>query len=123
MQTQGVIKTHICKRDNPWQGLSLERIYGNCLEGAGLFLPNKGYARIDKRISPEIGDLVWCNKIAGQIAGYIKQVKSIDKDSITVGTNYLDSSKDYTFVAEEILGVVTEVYDAILGKLIWRRPI
>jgi hypothetical protein len=69
----------------------------------------------------KVGDFVHCNKIAGSISSYIKQVKEINGDSVIVGTAYLDSSKDFTFEAAEILGVVTEVYDAMWKDRVYKR--
>lgn len=93
----------------------LRQIHGNCLERLGVMNEGGGYAIIDCNAQPREGDIVHCSEIPGQINGVLKQVKEINGDSIIVGTAYNDKSKDYTFEAAEIYGVVTETYGAIFG--------
>jgi hypothetical protein len=96
-------------------------IYGDCLEKAGLRIPNRGQAIIDCSISPKVGDLVHCDNHLGTIHGFIKQVKEIKDEVIIVGTAYADESRDYTFEASVIYGVVTEVFDKVFGKQVYCR--
>lgn len=91
----------------------IERIYGDCLERIGIRnLGGDGYAIVDKNIVPEVGDIVHCMKPQQNVGGYIKQVKRIEGGTITVGTAYLDETRDYEFEAGEIIGVVVETYGA-----------
>lgn len=113
-------KTHICRAKDEESRYVLEKIYGDCLEKAGLYIPNKGYAIIDKNATIKIGDLVHCSKVSGQIGGYIKQVKELG-ETVIVGTNYLDESRNFTFEAAEIFGVVKEVYCRFSGKRVFVR--
>ena len=98
-----------------------EYIYGDCLEAAGLKIPNRAIAIIDQGAALRIGDFVHCSRVTGEIGGYIKQIKEINGDSIIVGTAYIDSTKDYTFEAAEIYGVVTEAYDKVWHDRIYKR--
>ena len=107
--------TIICNNKPEDKRFNMRRIYGDCLEGAGLCIPNDGYAIIDANAEVRVGDLVHCTNISGAVNSYIKQVKKIDGDSIYVETNYLEKSKNFGFEAAEILGVVKEVYDKIFG--------
>lgn len=113
--------THICRSKDKCDRYRLERISGDCLEGAGLRMIYGGYARVDRNAKYKIGDLVHCNKIAGQIGGYIKQIKSIEPDKVIVTTNYTDVSRNFEFQPEELLGAVTEVYCRVTGKLLYKR--
>ena len=112
--------THIFKprKGREWV---FAQIYGNCLERAGLHIPNKAFAIIHQGGKFKAGDFVHCTKVAGQIGGYIKQVKEINGDTVIVGTAYTDSTKDFSFEAAEILGVVTEVYDALWHDRVYKR--
>ena len=100
---------------------TLENIYGDCLEKAGLKIPHGGYAIIDCSIAPRIGDLVHCDNEIGTIHGFIKQVKEFRGDTVVVGTAYEDASRDYTFEASTIYGVVTEVFCKLWRKRIYCR--
>lgn len=99
---------------------TIECLYGDCLEGAGLFIPNEGIAVVDHTIKPRVGDLVICQKHRDAMNAFCKQVKSIG-DVVTVGTCYLDKSKDFTFDAEVISGVVVQVFDKLFHSLIYER--
>lgn len=99
----------------------LRRIAGDCLEKAGLEIPHGGYAIIDCSITPKVGDLVFCNNWNGTVHGFIKQVKAFDGDTVIVGTSYVDESKDYTFEASEIYGVVTEVFCKLWNNQVYCR--
>lgn len=100
---------------------SLRLIGGDCLEKAGLVIPHDGYAIIDRSIPPRVGDLVHCNDAFATINGYIKQVKEFQGDTVIVGTAYEDESKDFTFEAAEIYGVVTEVFCRLWSKQVYCR--
>ena len=112
--------THIFKpkKEREWV---IEHIYGDCLERAGLCIPHKAFAIIHQGGKFKVGDFVHCTKIAGALSSYIKQVKEINGDTVIVGTAYVDSSKDYSFEAGEIFGVVTEVYDAFWHGRVYKR--
>ena len=115
--------THICK-DKTNRGANrfyLESIHGDCLEGAGLFIPYGGYAIIDRNAKYKVGDLVHCNKISGQIGGYLKQLKLIEPNYAIVTTNYTDTSRNFEFQPEELLGVVIMVFDKLTGQQIYCR--
>lgn len=93
----------------------MERYYihpvkGDCLERLGILNRGGGYAIVDKTKKPKVGDVVHCLLGGGNVLSYIKQVKRIDESGVTVGTAYLDPSKDYEAIATEILGVVVETY-------------
>lgn len=91
----------------------IKMIYGDCLERIGIKnLGGGGYAIVDKNIVPEVGDIVHCMKPHQNVGGYLKQVKRIEGGTITVGTAYLDETRDYEFEAGEIIGVVVETYGA-----------
>lgn len=115
-----VHKTVILKETNKDKRFVMESVYGDCLEKAGLIIPWEGKAIIDKNTTLKVGDLVHCTRVAGQLGGYIKQVKEIGED-VLVGTAYLDESKDFTFLAAEILGVVKEVYCKARGCRVYVR--
>lgn len=99
----------------------LKSIHGDCLERVGLVIPCKGRAIIDRSIKPKVGDLVHCNNRIITISGFIKQVKEFKGDTVIVGTAYMDESKDFTFEASEIYGVVTEVFCKATGKQVYLR--
>lgn len=42
-------------------------------------------------------------------------------DTVIVGTSYIDESKDFTFEASEIYGVVTEVFCKLWNKQVYCR--
>lgn len=104
---------------NKRQARRLESICGDCLEKAGLHIPHGGYAIIDCSISPKVGDLVHCDNRFGTIHGFIKQVKGFRGETVIVGTAYEDESKDYTFEASVIYGVVTEAFCKLWGKQVY----
>ena len=98
-----------------------KEVYGDCLEAAGLRIPNCGIAIIHRGARLRVGDLVHCTKISGALSSYIKQVKEIRGDSVIVGTAYTDPSRDFTFEAAEILGVVDSVFDKLYGYRVYVR--
>lgn len=112
---------HVSKRP-PKKRFFIKPIYGDCLEKLGVRNEGGGYAVIDANATVRVGDLVFCSKVLGQIGGYIKQVKEINGDSVIVGTAYLDESKDFTFVAAEIMGTVLETYGKTWGWREYVRP-
>ena len=101
----------------------LQNIYGDCLEKAGLKIPHEAYAIIDCSISPKVGDLVWCDNYLGTIYGFIKQVKEFKGDTVIVGTAYEDESRDFTFEASVIYGVVTEAFCKLWHKQVYCRDV
>ena len=114
--------TPIMRRDDPKERFVLEQIYGDCLEGAGLSIPHGGFAVIDRGTNLRVGDLVHCGRLSGAIPGCIKQVQAILPDgTVRVGTAYLDKSRDISFDAGEIYGVVKEVYCKAWRKRVWWR--
>ena len=82
-------------------------------------IPDGAIAVIDKNAKPEIGDLVHCNDAIITINGYIKQVKEIG-NVIKVGTCYKDKSKDFSFDALEMYGVVLMVIDYD-GNIVYQK--
>ena len=96
--------------------------YGDCLEGIGIVMPNKGIAVIDRNAMPQVGDVVHCTRNLGTITSYLKRVERIDGD-ITVGTCYIEKSRDFSFAACEIFGVLLQVLDRETGAVIWEKPI
>ena len=114
--------THICRKVPQNKRFHLRPIHGNCLEKLGIRNEGGGYAIIDSNATAKVGDVVFCCKISGQIGGYIKQIKEINGDSIIVGTAYCDESKDFTFEAEELRGVVIETYGKLWGTREYVRP-
>ena len=114
-----VKKTFFCREKDNSHRIKLERIYGKCLEGAGLIIPNKAVAVIDKNATPRVGDLVHCNDAIITINGYIKQVLELG-EVIKVGTCYKDKSKDFSFDALEMYGVVLVVIDYD-GNIVYQR--
>lgn len=100
---------------------TLHRINGDCLEKAGLHMPHGAYAIVDCSISPKVGDLVHCDNHLGTIHGFIKQVKEFRGDTVIVGTQYEDESRDYTFEASVIYGVVTEAFCKLWCKQVYCR--
>ncbi len=93
------------------------RTYGDCLEARGI--PNPAYVVVDRALTPKIGDLVHCTRSPGTINSYIKEVREVG-DDIIVGTRYLDSNRDYTFAAAELLGTVIIAKD-IEGHVVYKR--
>ena len=57
----------------------------------------------------------------GTCHGFIKQIKEFGDDYVIVGTSYLDESKDFTFEAYTIYGVITEAFDKLSGKRVYCR--
>ncbi|MBE6555534.1 MAG: hypothetical protein E7663_04800 [Ruminococcaceae bacterium] len=100
----------------------VEYLHGDCLEGAGLFIPNGGIAVIDCTLTPRVGDFVICGKHRDTLDRYCKQVKSIG-ECVVVGTAYLDRAKDFTFEAQVVSGVVVQVFDRLFHSLCYERPI
>lgn len=98
------------------------QIHGECLERVGLKIPYGANAIIDCSITPKVGDLVHCDNEFGTVWGFIKQVKEIRGDTVIVGTAYMDESRDYTFEASVIYGVVTEAFCKVRGNRIYCRP-
>ena len=76
---------------------------------------------MDCSITPRVGDLVHCDNHIGTIHGFIKQIKEIRDDFVIVGTSYMDESKDFTFEAYTIYGVVTEAFCKMFGKRVYCR--
>lgn len=107
--------------DNHKGARSLHHIRGDCLERAGLRIPHGALAIIDCSITPQIGDLVHCDNEFGTIHGYIKQVKEFRGETIIVGTAYEDESRDYTFEASVIYGVLTEAFCGLWRKQVYCR--
>lgn len=99
----------------------LHPIKGECLEKVGLKIPHGAFAIIDCSISPQVGDLEHCDNAFGTIHGFIKQVKEIKGDTVIVGTSYIDESKDFTFEASVIYGVVTEAFCKLWNKQVYCR--
>ena len=98
-----------------------EYIHGDCLEKAGLIIPDGAYAIIRQGLDIKVGDLVHCSKCLGEIPGMIKQVKNIENGVITVGTAYHDPLRDFSFDAAEVYGVVTEVFSKLWHKRVYER--
>lgn len=113
--------TIICKSKTASKRHTIEPIYGDCLERAGLHIPHGGMAIIRQGLKIKVGDLVHCSRILGEIPGMIKQVQSIVDGTITVGSAYLDRTRDFTFEAVEIYGVVTEVFDKVWHSRVYDR--
>lgn len=114
--------TYLCQGNIDSERYRMHGIYGDCLEKAGICMPKGAIALVDRNAEIEVGDLVICSRVVGQILGFIKQVKEINDDSIIVGTAYRDPSKDFSFEAAEIMGVVKEVYRKDTEKRIYVRP-
>lgn len=76
------MKTRIYTPSDRKTARTLEAIYGDCLEKAGLNIPHKAYAIIDCSIAPKVGDLVHCNNSHGTVSGFIKQVKLLKKKEV-----------------------------------------
>ena len=115
------MKTDIYTPDRRKSPREMEYIRGICLEKAGLIIPHGGIAIIDCSITPQIGDIVHCDNYLGTAQGFIKQIKEFRDDFIIVGTSYMDESKDFTFEAYTIYGVVTEVFHKHSGKRVYCR--
>lgn len=109
--------THVCRAKNEARRFEEHKCTGDCLEAVGF--PVEGIVLIDRMIDFQPGDLVWCTKCAGSINSYIKQVQVVGADVI-VGTRYRDPARDFTFNAEEILGVVVRCFDEDRNVL-WER--
>ena len=111
------MKTYISKAKDEHRRFEERRCTGDCLEAVGV--PPKCTVLIDRMIDFKVGDLVWCNKHAGAINSYIKQVFETG-EQVLVGTRYADPTRDFSFVAEEILGVVVCCMDKD-RKIVWER--
>jgi len=98
--------------------IETQRFRGDCLENAGF--PVSGRATIDRNAPIRIGDIVWCTRHCGTINTYLKKVRRIDADAVTVGTCYADPSRDFDFTAAEIFGVVLRATDDG-GVVRWER--
>lgn len=98
----------------------LLKVYGDCLEGIGISAPRMAIR--DKSLPVKVGDIVHCDRDINIVESYIKRVKSYDPktNKFTVGTCYVDSSRDFTFVPDVIHGVITEIYDGD-GFLVYER--
>lgn len=116
------MKTRIYTTDKRNPPRKMEHITGDCLENAGLRIPNGANAIIDCSITPKVGDLVHCDNEFGTIHGFIKQVKEFRGETVIVGTAYADESMDYTFEASVIYGVLTEAFCKVWGKRVYCRP-
>lgn len=114
--------TYLCNGKEENERFRMHGIYGRCLEKAGICIPEGAIATVDMNAEIEVGDLVICSRMTGQVIPYIKKVKEINGDSIIVGTAYLDRSRDFTFEAAEISGVVKEIYRKDTCKRIYVRP-
>lgn len=99
----------------------IKEVYGDCLQAVGVKSYNS-LAIIDGFTTPKIGDIVHCAPPGVNISSYLKQIKDIKDGVYIVGTAYLDSSRDYTFEAGEIYGVVIETYGKISGYREYVRP-
>ena len=114
--------TYLSKVKDEKERYKLETIHGDCLEGAVFYIPDGAYAIIDRNAEIRVGDFVHCGRITGPVFTHIKQVKEIKGSSVIVGTCYSDKSKDFTFEAAEIMGVVKEIYCKLTGKRKYVRP-
>ena len=111
--------TFISCSDSPKHRHRIKHYNGTCLEKLGL--SGKGHAIIFQTAKIKVGDVVYCSRTAGQIGGYLKQVKEINGDSIIVGTACFDDAKNFQFEAAEIFGVVLETYDSFFGHREYKR--
>ena len=109
-----------CRAEDPRKRIVKHNCYGECLEGSGRVMPNGGIAVIDRNGKPQVGDVVHCTRNAGTLTSYLKRVESIDSE-ITVGTRYIDASRDFSFIAREIFGVLLQVLDRETGAVIWEK--
>ncbi len=114
--------TYLCQGREDSERFRMINCHGDCLEKAGIHMPAGAIATFDSNAEIEVGDLVICSRITGGVQPYIKIVKEKNDDSVIVGTAYLDPSKDFTFEAAEIMGVVKEIYRKDTGKRIYARP-
>ena len=115
------MKTDIYTPDRRKSPRKMEYIHGQCLEKAGLIIPHGAIAIVDCSVTPRLGDLVHCDNHIGTIQGFIKQIKEFTDDFVIVGTSYIDESKDFTFEAYTIYGVITEAFDKLSGKRVYCR--
>lgn len=99
----------------------LKQCRGDCLEGMGIRNPH--WLVTDDDITPKVGDLVHCARDANFLNQYVKVVLSYDEETgkYTVGSRYADPSRDFTFIAEEILGVVILMFDGDKRQVYERR--
>lgn len=115
------MKTDIYTPDRRKSPRKAEYIRGQCLENAGLIIPHGAIAIVDCSITPKVGDLVHCDNYLGTCQGFIKQIKELRDDFVIVGTSYVDESRDFTFEAYTIYGVITEAFDKLSGKRVYCR--
>lgn len=115
------MKTDIYTPERRKSPRKAEYIFGECLEKAGLIIPHGAIAIVDCSITPRVGDLVHCDNYLGTCQGMIKQIKEFGDDFVIVGTSYMDESKDITFEAYTIYGVITEAFDKLSGKRVYYR--
>lgn len=113
--------TYICKTENEKKRFYIERFCGDCLYRLGIHASDGGYAVIDRNADFRVGDVVECTMHLGMNNSFLKQVKEINGDSVTVGTAYADASRDFTFEAAEIYGVVLETYERPHGFREYKR--
>ena len=113
--------TYRSTNKNPKRRFYLKDIYGDCLERRGIRNIGGGYAIIDRDAEIRIGDIVHCSKCTGSLNTMLKEVKAINGDTVTVGTAYADKSKNFTFEAAEIYGVVMETYGKLSGFREYKR--
>lgn len=111
------IDCHFCQASRYDRMITEEQICGDCLEDIGVVIPKGGIAVVDRTIFPRVGDLVICCRKVGSLNEYLKQVFSFDTQ-IIVGTRYTDKTRDFTFKAVEIRGVVRYIMDEN-RKIIW----
>lgn len=113
------MKTRVFKAKDEHRRFEERLFSGDCLEAVGI--PTMGYVLIDRLVDFKVGDLVWCNKHAGSLNTYIKQVFEVG-DIVHVGTRYNDTERDFSFDAQEILGVVVCCMDKD-RKIVWEREV
>ena len=113
--------TYRSTNKNPKRRFRLKEIYGDCLERKGIRNIGGGYAVIDCDAEIRIGDVVHCSKCVGACNTMLKEVKAINGDTVTVGTAYADKTRDFTFDAAEIFGVVLETYGKLSGFREYKR--
>lgn len=113
---QGRTITHFCKVPQSYRRFSVERFSGECLEKVGI--PSNGFAVFDRGCDIAPGDIVKCLKPNENIQAFMKLVLQVDDGAVTVGTCYKDPSKDFSFVAGEIIGVVACIINDE-GHVVW----
>ena len=111
--------THLPRQLNGPPSLCERKFRGDCLEKIGV--PDRGTAVIDRALPPRVGDLIHCTRTAGTLDSYLKEVVEIGED-IVVRTRYLDETRDFSFVAAELLGTVVAIKDTAGNILKERVP-